>query len=310
LSRQKLGQHFLASTKALQRIVKAASTGGSGLAVEIGPGKGALTQYLLPAFERVIAIELDRDLVQFLRDRWSHEPRLEILERNALQVDWEPFGAGVVVGNLPYYVATAIISSFVQKPGLLGPGIFLIQKEVAERITATPGHREYGYLSVECQLLCKTELLFSVPPGAFQPPPQVDSAVIRLTPVTPPADLDVPSFLQFASACFRQKRKTLRNNLISRYDREVLEPFPEMGQRAEQLSVAEFVKLYRALEPRIPPIAERDASASPETSSSPAPGSGTTVGASAEALLTGSGLTGSGEMSSSKIASVGSPAKL
>jgi 16S rRNA (adenine1518-N6/adenine1519-N6)-dimethyltransferase len=248
LSRQKLGQHFLASSKALQRIVKAATASGANLVVEIGPGKGALTQHLLAHFERVIAIELDRDLAQLLRDRWGQEARLEIVERNALEVKWPEFGAGVLAGNLPYYVATAIISSFVREPGLLSPGIFLIQKEVAERITATPGHREYGYLTVECQLLAKAEYLFNVPPGAFQPPPNVDSAVIRLTPVPPPCDIQVPAFLKFASGCFRQKRKTLRNNLSPRYPRETLDLRPEMGQRAEQLSVSQFLDLYRFLE--------------------------------------------------------------
>src|SRR5207245_8682380 len=122
------------------------------------------------------------------------------------------------------------------EPGALTSATFLIQKEVAERITATSGHREYGYLSVECQLLAKTEYLFNVPPGAFQPPPKVDSGVIRLTPVVPPGDLDVKRFLGFASACFRQKRKTLRNNLSERYPRATLDLRPEMGQRAEQLS--------------------------------------------------------------------------
>ncbi|MES1260261.1 MAG: 16S rRNA (adenine(1518)-N(6)/adenine(1519)-N(6))-dimethyltransferase RsmA [Acidobacteriota bacterium] len=253
MSRQKLGQHFLASSKVLQRIIKAAGASGASLAVEIGPGKGALTQHLLDRFERVIAIELDRDLAQVLRDRWGQEPRLEIVERNALQVRWTEFGAGVLAGNLPYYVATAIISSFVREPGLLGPGIFLIQKEVAERITATPGHREYGYLTVECQLLAKAEYLFNVPPGAFQPAPKVDSAVIRLTPVPPPPDIQVPAFLKFASGCFRQKRKTLRNNLSPRYPREMLDLRPEMGRRAEQLTVSEFLDLYRFLEPAAKP---------------------------------------------------------
>lgn len=249
MSRQKLGQHFLASSRILQRIVTAASAGSSGLAVEIGPGKGALTQYLLARFERVIAIELDPVLAEHLRGRWVNEPRLEIIERNALDVDWSRFGAGVLVGNLPYYVSTAIISNYVRNPGTLSPGVFLIQKEVAERITATPGHREYGYLSVECQLLAKADYLFNVPPGAFQPPPKVDSAVIRLTPFVPSPELDSTEFLKFVSGCFRQKRKTLRNNLSERYPREVLDGRPEMGQRAEQLSVNQFIDLYRELNP-------------------------------------------------------------
>ena len=247
MARQKLGQHFLTNGTILRRIASAAGLGGNALVVEIGPGKGALTQHLLAAFQRVVAVELDPVLAQHVRERWQNEPRLEVLERNALDVKWPAFGPGVLAGNLPYYVATAIISHYVNDPGLLTPGVFLIQKEVAERITATPGHREYGYLSVECQLLAKTEYVFSVPPGAFQPPPKVDSALLRLTPVPPPAGIDVKYFLGFVSSCFHQKRKTLRNNLAGRYSREILDLRPEIGQRAEQLSVQELLDLYSAL---------------------------------------------------------------
>jgi 16S rRNA (adenine1518-N6/adenine1519-N6)-dimethyltransferase len=261
VARQKLGQHFLANGKTLQQIATAAREGSSGpasgLAVEIGPGKGALTQHLLAQFERVVAVELDPVLAQHVRERWQNEPRLEVVQRDALDADWRAWGAGVLVGNLPYYVSTVIISNYVRDPGTLAPATFLIQKEVAERITATPGHREYGYLSIECQLLAATEYLFDVPPGAFKPPPKVDSAVIRLKPLSPPEGLDVKRFLSFASACFRQKRKTLRNNLSERYPRATLDLRPEMGKRAEQLSVAQLLDLYRALNPdgEIAPVA-------------------------------------------------------
>ena len=153
----------------------------------------------------------------------------------------------MLVGNLPYYLATAIISRYVRSPGCLRPAVFLIQKEVAERITAVPKTRDYGYLSVECQYLASPEYLFTVPPGAFRPPPRVDSAVIRLTPRPHPEEVDTDSFLRFVSACFRQKRKTLRNNLSEYFARERLEGCPEMAQRAEQLSVSELLDLYRSL---------------------------------------------------------------
>jgi 16S rRNA (adenine1518-N6/adenine1519-N6)-dimethyltransferase len=153
----------------------------------------------------------------------------------------------VLAGNLPYYVATPIISRYVRAPGRLRPAVFLIQKEVAERITASPGGREYGYFSVECQLFAEPEYLFTVSPGAFRPPPKVDSAVIRLTPRSELA-IDAPeAFLTFVSACFRQKRKTLRNNLRENYPAAFLEGCAEVSRRAEQLSVAEFVELYRSL---------------------------------------------------------------
>jgi 16S rRNA (adenine1518-N6/adenine1519-N6)-dimethyltransferase len=245
--RQKLGQHFLLSGKVLRRIADAACGAGVPLIVEIGPGKGALTRCLLPHSACVLAVELDPDLAQRLRLAFQNEPRLQVIEGDALEVDWAAWGAGALAGNLPYYAATAIVSKYVRNPGALRPAVFLIQKEVAERITAVPGTREYGYFSVECQLLAQAEYLFTVPPTAFHPPPKVDSAVIRLTPQDPPVDLAADKFLRFVSICFRQKRKTLRNNLMGAFPRELLDQRPEMSQRAEQLSVAALVDLYRAL---------------------------------------------------------------
>lgn len=244
----KLGQHFLASARILERIAVAACPDGKEQVVEIGPGQGALTALLLARASSVVAIEMDSALAEGLRDRWGSEPRFQLFDGNALNFDWTQWGPGVLAGNLPYYVATAIISKYLAKPGELKHGVFLIQKEVAERITATPGTREFGYLSVECQHLAKAEYLLSVPPGAFRPPPKVDSAVIRLTPrgaVPTPED---QAFLSFASACFRQKRKTLRNNLSERYPKEKLDGAPAISQRAEQLSVTELLELFRFLQ--------------------------------------------------------------
>jgi len=243
LARQKLGQHFLIKGKTLERIAKAVCGEHTPLVVEIGPGRGALTERLLAHADRVAAIELDASLAAHLRERWSDEPRLAILEANALHVDWSQWGEGVLAGNLPYYIATPLISRYVREPDALSRAVFLIQKEVAERVTAQPGGREYGYLSVECQFYAQTEYLFSVSPGAFQPPPKVDSAVIRLTPQPAPAVDDPASFLEFVSICFRQKRKTLRNNLVGHYPAKAYESRPEISRRAETLSVDEFVEL-------------------------------------------------------------------
>jgi 16S rRNA (adenine1518-N6/adenine1519-N6)-dimethyltransferase len=205
--------------------------------VEIGPGRGALTEKLLERADRVAAIELDAQLAEHIRTQW---PAVELVEANALDADWSQWGAGVLTGNLPYYIATPLISRYLRRPGLLSSAVFLIQKEVAERITAKPGTREYGYFSVECQFLARTEYLFTVPPGAFRPPPKVDSAVIRLTPNQVVDD----AFLAFVSICFRQKRKTLKNNLRGAYD-----PAPDISRRAEELTVDDFLDLYRALGP-------------------------------------------------------------
>lgn len=245
----RLGQHFLASARILERIAGAACPEGTQQVVEIGPGQGALTERLLAHTNRVIAIEMDPALATHLRERWPDEPRFQLYDGNALNIDWTQWGPGVLAGNLPYYVATAIISKYLTNPGELTQAVFLIQKEVAERITATPGTREFGYLSVECQYLAKAEYLFSVPPGAFRPPPKVDSAVIRLTPRPEALCAETKDFLDFASACFRHKRKTLRNNLAERYPKEKLEGVAALSHRAEQLSVAELLELFASLKP-------------------------------------------------------------
>jgi 16S rRNA (adenine1518-N6/adenine1519-N6)-dimethyltransferase len=195
----------------------------------------------------VIAIELDSELAAGLRSRWAGDSRIEIVEGNAAAMDWTVWGDGILAGNLPYYVATSIISRYLRRPGGLRRGTFLIQEEVAARITARPGTREYGYFSVECQYLGRPEYLFRVPPGAFQPPPKVDSAVIRIAPQAPEDAVDAEAFLRFVSVCFRQKRKTLRNNLAAAYPREAIDSRPGLSRRAEQLPVNEFLDLYRAL---------------------------------------------------------------
>jgi 16S rRNA (adenine1518-N6/adenine1519-N6)-dimethyltransferase len=246
VARQKLGQHFLHSKAILERIAAEACPEGCDLVVEIGPGKGALTEYLLRRATRVKAVELDPELAAALAERWRDNAKFEIVQGNALETDWSGYGPGVLAGNLPYYVASAIISSYLLKPGQLESGVFLIQKEVADRITAKPGTRDYGFFSVECQYLADVQALFRVPPGAFHPPPKVDSAVVRITPHRQrPAS--TAQFLKFASACFRQKRKTLRNNLSGLYPRDVLDTLPESPLRAEQLPVERLFDLYQRL---------------------------------------------------------------
>jgi 16S rRNA (adenine1518-N6/adenine1519-N6)-dimethyltransferase len=236
----------------LERIAVAACSDHTSQVIEIGPGQGALTEQLLRRVNRVVAIEMDRDLAAHLREKWGQEPRFLLYEGDALNFDWTQWGPGILAGNLPYYAATAIISKYLAQPGGLHHAVFLIQKEVAERITAKPGTREFGYLSVECQYLATAEYLFTVPPGAFRPPPKVDSAVIRLSPRTEVNPDDVRPFLDFASSCFRYKRKTLRNNLAGRYPGGKLDGLPAVSSRAEQLSVAALFELFRALQSEIP----------------------------------------------------------
>ncbi|MDQ6662842.1 MAG: 16S rRNA (adenine(1518)-N(6)/adenine(1519)-N(6))-dimethyltransferase RsmA [Acidobacteriota bacterium] len=229
-------------------MAKAACDLGQPLVVEIGPGKGALTDKLLMRAERVVGIELDPALADGLESRFAlkaTEPHFILLRGDALTVDWTQWGSGVLAGNLPYYIASPIISRVLR---LGWRAVFLIQKEVAERIVAHPGEREYGFFSVETRLFGDPELLFAVPPSAFHPPPKVESAVIRLTPRARAAELgisDPENFLRFVGRCFQYKRKTLRNNLAGSCGREIVDTWPEASMRAEQLGIEKFAELYR-----------------------------------------------------------------
>ena len=238
MARQKLGQHFLIKGKILERIAEAVCPRREPLVIEIGPGKGALTERLLARADRVVAIELDLYLAATLRVKFPE--RLEVIEGDVLETDLNQWGPAVVAGNLPYYISTAILSRVLAPPSLLKRGVFLVQKEVAERVTAKPGSRDYGYLSVESQLYADVRMLFEVKPGAFHPPPKVDSAVIAFTSRE---NREQDDFLRFVRMCFRHKRKTIRNNLAEMYGE--LGALPEGKMRAEQLSIEEFASLYR-----------------------------------------------------------------
>jgi len=246
VARQKLGQHFLVHGSILERIAAAACPEPEPLVVEIGPGRGALTEKLLQRAERVVAIELDYSLVDHLRQEFASELRLKIVHGDALTTDLSQWGDAPVVGNLPYYAATAIIGQTIRLR--TRRAVFLIQKEVADRLVAQPRTREYGYLTVATRLFAEARLLFGVKPGAFHPPPKVDSAVVLLTPQADPRAVDdAEPFLRFVGLCFQHKRKTLRNNLAETYGKEALDALPEAGLRAEQITLAGFVEMYRRL---------------------------------------------------------------
>jgi 16S rRNA (adenine1518-N6/adenine1519-N6)-dimethyltransferase len=224
------------------------------LVIEIGPGKGALTESLLERAERVVAIELDAFFVHYLNQKFLEpiaQGRLTLIEGDVLKTDLSAWGPAVIAGNLPYYITSPILEKVFELGDSWTSAVFLMQAEVAERVAAEPGSRNFGYLSVQTQVMSRPEILFPVSRTAFRPPPKVDSAVVRLVRRDANAEFgltDVPAFLRFASACFRQKRKTLRNNLAPMYGKEIVDAMPEGRLRAEQLGVAQLIALYRRFE--------------------------------------------------------------
>ena len=173
---QRLGQHFLVRQPILERIGEAACPENNGTVVEIGPGRGALTSHLLARAERVVAIEIDPVLVEYLRAKFRDEPRLTLLEADVLKADLSQWGAVAVAGNIPYYITSPIVEKTLRLSGQLIRAVLLVQEEVAERLTAHPGTRDYGFLSVQTQLLSTPELLFTVPAAAFRPTGPADAA--------------------------------------------------------------------------------------------------------------------------------------
>jgi 16S rRNA (adenine1518-N6/adenine1519-N6)-dimethyltransferase len=243
---RRLGQHFLTRKPILERIALAACPEPQPLVIEIGPGRGSLTESLLKRAERVVAIETDEGLVGYLTEKFAAAANLTLIHANVLHIDLAQWGPAVLTGNLPYYITSPILRKTLVLGEALKSAVFLVQKEVAQRLTAQPGTREYGFLTVQTLLYAKPEILFEIPAEAFHPAPQVDSALVRFTPHHEPAP-DAERFLEFVGRCFQQKRKTLRNNLAAFCDRRRLDVEPELSRRAEQLSLEELGALYRRL---------------------------------------------------------------
>ena len=246
MARPKLGQHFLVRGSILERIATEACPAPEDLAIEIGPGRGALTEKLLKRAARVVAVEIDSSLVEHLRRRFAEEPRLQVVQADVLETDLLQWGRGPVVGNLPYYITSPILEKVAALD--VPRAVFLVQKEVAERLAAQPGARDYGFLTVQVALFAEVRLRFQVKPAAFHPPPKVDSAVVVLEPRRRAAGIaDPAAFLRFVGQCFRHKRKTIRNNLAEFYGKERVDSWPEASLRAEQISLERFAEMYRRL---------------------------------------------------------------
>jgi 16S rRNA (adenine1518-N6/adenine1519-N6)-dimethyltransferase len=252
--RKRFGQHFLHDQGILHRIVDAIAPRPGDRLLEIGPGEGALTLPLLRAAGSMTAIELDRDLIAALGARASAIGDLTIISADVLTVDFGALaGSGAplrIVGNLPYNISTPILFHCLDHAAAIRDMHFMLQKEVVERMAAPPGSKTYGRLSVMLQLRCTVEPLFKVPPGAFRPPPKVDSAIVRLTPLPANAlpDVDASLIDRVVRAAFGQRRKTLGNALrdvaaIARIEAAGIDP----RARAEQLAPAAFVALARSI---------------------------------------------------------------
>jgi len=252
-TKKRFGQHFLHDPGILKRIVEAISPQPGERLVEIGPGEGALTFPLLRVARRLTAIELDRDLIEPLRRRAEGIGELEIVNADVLTVDFGALSAGAplrLVGNLPYNISTPILFHCLAHAASIHDMHFMLQKEVVDRMAAAPGSKTYGRLSVMLQLRCTVEPLLHVPPGAFRPPPKVDSAIVRLTPLPASAlpDIDPRALDRVVRAAFGQRRKTLANaqrDVLSAAKIESAGVDPRA--RAEQLAPDAFVALARLL---------------------------------------------------------------
>jgi 16S rRNA (adenine1518-N6/adenine1519-N6)-dimethyltransferase len=263
-AKRSLGQNFLVGSHYPRRIVDWVAPRAGETIVEIGPGRGALTGMLLESGARVIAIELDPELIPALLRMFSGFENFRLVEADALKIDYceliAPDAAARVVANLPYYISTPILQRLIEHRRCLSEMTLMLQREVVERITAPPGGKEYGVLSALAQFYCEVEKLFDVPPGAFRPAPKVYSSVLRLrarSRTAAPVD-DEALMIELTKTLFAQRRKTILNNLRAGLNRLGLTSESQIAgllssceldprRRAETLSVGEIARLANAI---------------------------------------------------------------
>jgi 16S rRNA (adenine1518-N6/adenine1519-N6)-dimethyltransferase len=250
-ARKRFGQHFLTDPGIIDAIVRAVHPTSDDVIVEIGPGQGAITDALARSAGHLHAIELDRDLVARLRRQHDGNPKVTVHEADALRFDFSALGDRIrIVGNLPYNISTPLLFHLLKFREQILDMHFMLQKEVVERMAAAPGSKAYGRLGIMLGCHLHIESLFDVPPEAFDPPPAVNSAVVRLDPL-PPGTFEIASEAQFSTliaTAFMQRRKTLRNSL------KKLAEGPDFaavgidaGLRPEQVSIADYVRLSNYL---------------------------------------------------------------
>jgi 16S rRNA (adenine1518-N6/adenine1519-N6)-dimethyltransferase len=258
----RLGQNFLVDDTARYAIAGALGDLGSRTVIEIGPGRGSITEILAGRCRRLIALELDSALAAGLTFHFRDQPHVEIVQTDVLKAELRsllPAGeAADVIGNLPYYITSDILLKLFAagRDGTIARAVLMMQREVADRVSAAPGVRDYGLLSATAQMNAQVEHLFTLPPSAFSPPPEVYSTVLRLhfAPRFAELDVDAVGFDTFLKRTFAQKRKTLQNNLrAAGYSAEQLAGAWPAGippqARAESLSLEAMAELYRALPP-------------------------------------------------------------
>lgn len=263
MARQKLGQHFLGDAGWRRKIAQTLSLASGDTWIEVGAGHGELTQSLAGDSRRVVAVETDASLANRLSERVREDPAgwpgVTVVHGDVLSLDLaelvRPAEKFRVYGNLPYYITSPILRHLFRWADRIASIHIVVQLEVAARIAARPGRRDYGYLSALCQFYAKPEIVLRIPPGAFRPPPRVASALLRMNLPGERASLaiaDEERFLAFVQTCFSQKRKTLRNNLRAlagddRIRAALIACELRPDARAEQLSVSEFAALFQNL---------------------------------------------------------------
>ncbi len=251
IPRKRLGQNFLTDQNVLHEIIRAIAPAADDLMVEIGPGQGAMTSLLVQELNQLHAVELDRDLVTLLQKKFSAD-RLIIHSGDALQFD---FGSLVppgrklrIVGNLPYNISSPLLFHLARFVGQVQDQHFMLQKEVVERMVAEPGSKDYGRLSVMLQWRYQMALLFIVPPEAFDPPPKVDSAIVRMIPIASPLDCEQHKLEQVVTRAFSQRRKVIRNCLSGMFTEvQLVEAGIDPQARPETVGLEAYVTLARLL---------------------------------------------------------------
>ncbi len=246
IARKRFGQHFLADESIIDRIVRVVDPKPGEAVVEIGPGLGAITGPLLERCGALTVIELDRDLAARLRRRAG----LTVIEADVLNVDFAALAASAgqklrVVGNLPYNISTPILFHLLESCAQVQDQHFMLQKEVVDRMAAAPGSKDYGRLSVMLQWRYRIESVLDVPPSAFDPPPRVDSAVVRMEPLPADHSIDAERLRALVTVAFSQRRKILRGTLGRWIEQQGLQVDFDLQRRAEEVPVDEYLALAR-----------------------------------------------------------------